>query len=83
VSFRVNRVAVGTIFAVHGAVGGTFATRIPAIAEHLHLTPGSLGIALFMPGIGSMALMPTTGRLIHALGSRAAPGCCCRCAASR
>jgi MFS family permease len=72
VSFRSNRIAIGTVFAVHGAVQGTFATRIPAISEHLHLTPGTLGVALLMPGVGSLALMPTTGRLIHSIGGRAA-----------
>jgi MFS family permease len=72
VAFRSDRVAIGAVFAAHGAVQGTFATRIPAISEHLHLTPGSLGIALLMPGVGALALMPTTGRVIHRLGARAA-----------
>ena len=71
-SFRAQRIGIGTVFAVHGAVTGTFATRIPAIAEHLHLAPGALGAALFMPAVGSLALMPFTGRLIHRLGGKAA-----------
>jgi MFS family permease len=72
VSFRAQRIGIGTVFAVHGAVTGTFATRIPAIAENLHLAPGALGAALFMPAVGSLALMPFTGRLIHRLGGKAA-----------
>lgn len=72
VAVRAHRAAIGVVFAVHGAVQGTFATRIPAIAEHLHLTPGRLGIALFMPAVGSLALMPTTGWIIHRLGGKAA-----------
>jgi MFS family permease len=72
VTIRVQRVAVGTIFAVHGGVQGTFATRIPAISEHLHLSAGTLGLALFMPSFGSLALMPFTGGLIHRIGPRRA-----------
>jgi MFS family permease len=72
VAVRRQRWAIATIFAVHGAVAGTFATRIPAIAEHLHLTPGALGLALVMPAVGSLSTMPLTGRLIHRVGARAA-----------
>jgi MFS family permease len=71
-SHRSERVGISSIFGVHGAVAGTFAARIPAISEHLHLTPGMLGIALFMPAVGSLSLMPFTGRLIHRVGGRAA-----------
>jgi MFS family permease len=69
---RRQRWAIATIFAVHGAVMGTFATRIPAIAEHLHLGPGALGLALAMPAAGSLSMMPLTGRLIHRVGTRTA-----------
>src|SRR5215467_4137998 len=69
---RRQRWAIATIFAVHGAVAGTFATRIPAIAEHLHLGPGALGLALVMPAAGSLSMMPLTGRLIHRVGTRTA-----------
>ncbi len=69
---RRQRWAIAIIFAVHGAVAGTFATRIPAIAEHLHLTAGALGLALFMPSVGALSTMPLTSRLIHRIGARAA-----------
>ena len=51
---------------------GTFAARIPSMAEHLHLGAGALGLALFMPAVGSMTIMPFTGRVIHRLGPRVA-----------
>lgn len=69
---RRQRVAIGTVFGVHGAAAGTFAARIPSIAEHLHLGSGALGLALFMPAVGSMTIMPLTGRVIHRLGPRMA-----------
>ncbi|MDI1466402.1 MFS transporter [Catellatospora sp. KI3] len=66
------RWAVATIFAVHGAASGSFAARIPWIAEHLHLSQGRLGLALIMPAIGSLSSMPFTGRLIARVGGRTA-----------
>ncbi|MFC4590197.1 MFS transporter [Sphaerisporangium corydalis] len=65
------RMAVAVTFAVHGAVTGSFATRIPWLQEHLHAGPGELGLALLAPAVGSMIAMPTAGRLIHRLGGRA------------
>jgi MFS family permease len=71
-TLRAQRVGVAAIFAVHGAVAGTFAARIPAISEHLRLSPAALGLALFMPAIGSLSAMPFTGRLMHRVGGTAA-----------
>ncbi|NUS10703.1 MAG: MFS transporter [Streptomyces sp.] len=69
---RRSHLAIATVFAVHGAVQGTFATRIPWIKDHLGLSAGELGIALVCPAIGSVLMMPLAGRLMHRLGSRAA-----------
>jgi MFS family permease len=71
-ALRAQRVGVAGVFAVHGAVTGTFAARIPAIAEHLGLSPGALGVALLMPAVGSITTMPFTGRLIHRVGGKIA-----------
>ncbi|MFB7469613.1 MFS transporter [Kitasatospora sp. NPDC056184] len=69
---RRARVAVALVFAVHGAVGGTFVSRIPWIQHHLGLSPGQLGLALVMPAIGSSLAMPLAGRVVHRFGGRAA-----------
>ncbi len=66
------RWAVATVFAVHGAASGSFASRIPWIAEHLHLSEGALGLALIMPAVGSLSSMPFTGRLVQRIGGRPA-----------
>lgn len=68
---RRARVAVAVTFALHGAVTGSFATRIPWFQEHLGAGPGELGLALLAPAIGSMLAMPTTGRITHRFGGRA------------
>ncbi|MFE0464744.1 MFS transporter [Kitasatospora sp. NPDC058965] len=69
---RRARVSVALVFAVHGTVAGTFATRIPAIRDHLHLSAGQLGLALVMPALGASVAMPLAGRVTHRLGARAA-----------
>jgi predicted MFS family arabinose efflux permease len=53
------------VFAVHGAVMGTFAARLPWLAEHVGVGVGGLGVALLMPGLGAMFAMPLSGRLVH------------------
>jgi predicted MFS family arabinose efflux permease len=62
---RAARVATSVIFAVHGAVTGTFAARLPWVADHVGVSAGGLGVALLMPGIGALAAMPLSGRLTH------------------
>ena len=62
---RRARFATGVVFAVHGAVAGSFAARVPWVASHVGVGVGGLGIALLMPGIGAMLAMPASGRLVH------------------
>ncbi|KRB68110.1 transporter [Kitasatospora sp. Root187] len=69
---RRARVRIALVFAVHGAVTGTFVTRIPWIQDHLGLSPGQLGLALVAPAIGASLAMPLAGRVVHRYGARAA-----------
>lgn len=69
---RRARVAVAVVFAVHGAVTGSFATRIPWVQERLGLSSGQLGLALMMPAIGASLAMPLAGRIVYRYGARAA-----------
>jgi predicted MFS family arabinose efflux permease len=62
---RRARIATGVVFAVHGAVMGSFAARVPWVASHVGVGVGGLGIALLMPGVGAMLAMPASGRLVH------------------
>jgi MFS family permease len=59
------RLAVSAVFAVHGAVTGSFATRIPWLAGRLHVEVGALGLALIAPALGSITTMPLAARLAH------------------
>ncbi|MDC2961154.1 MFS transporter [Streptomyces gilvifuscus] len=69
---RRARYAVAAVFAVHGAVTGTFATRVPWIQEHAHLSAGQLGFALAFTALGASCSMPLAGRISHHFGSRTA-----------
>ncbi|MFF0414726.1 MFS transporter [Kitasatospora sp. NPDC004745] len=69
---RRARASIALVFAVHGAVSGSFVTRIPWIQDRLDLSPGQLGLALVMPAIGSSLAMPLAGRITHRHGGRAA-----------
>ncbi|WP_344394991.1 MFS transporter [Actinomadura alba] len=69
---RRARIAVAVVFAVHGAVSGSFATRIPWIQDRLGMSEGALGLALLAPAVGSLVAMPMAGRLIHRFGGRSA-----------
>src|SRR3954468_5581195 len=67
---RVARAAISGVFLVHGAVVGTFATRIPWIRDRLDLSPGSLGIALLVPALGALLAMSASGALVHRYDGR-------------
>ncbi len=67
---RRPRIAISVIFAVHGAVVGNFATRLPWIADRLHTDPGGLGLALLFASVGAIVAMPFAGRLTHRFRSR-------------
>ncbi|MEV0935702.1 MFS transporter [Streptomyces phaeochromogenes] len=67
-----SRYAVATVFAVHGAVTGSFATRVPWIQDHASVSAGQLGLALAFPAIGASVAMPLAGSVSHRFGARAA-----------
>ncbi|MEV0207322.1 MFS transporter [Streptomyces sp. NPDC050788] len=69
---RHARYAVAAVFAVHGAVTGSFATRVPWVQDHASLSAGQLGFALAFTAFGASCSMPLAGRISHRFGSRTA-----------
>ncbi|GHH15203.1 MFS transporter [Streptomyces rubradiris] len=69
---RRARYAVAAVFAVHGSVTGSFATRVPWIQDHAGLSAGQLGFALAFTAFGAACAMPLAGRVTHRFGSRTA-----------
>ncbi|MFD7868739.1 MFS transporter [Streptomyces sp. NPDC059783] len=66
------RYAIAAVFTVHGAVTGSFATRVPWIQDHAGVSAGQLGIALAFPAIGASLAMPLAGTVSHRFGARTA-----------
>ncbi|MBD0837772.1 MULTISPECIES: MFS transporter [unclassified Streptomyces] len=67
---RRARYAVAAVFAVHGAVTGSFATRVPWIQDHASVSAGQLGLALAFPALGASVAMPLAGGISHRFGAR-------------
>jgi HAD superfamily hydrolase (TIGR01509 family) len=67
---RTTRVAISFFFLADGLLIGSWASRIPAVREHAHLTNAELGLALFAMSVGALAAMPLAGWLSERIGSR-------------
>jgi MFS family permease len=61
---------VTVIFVVLGLNIGSMASRVPAIKSQLHLSTGSLGIALLGSAIGSVLSTPVSGRVLTRIAPR-------------
>lgn len=59
------------MFGMCGAAFATWAARVPAAAQRLHLVPGQLALALFGLAVGSVIALVGAGPLITRIGSRA------------
>ncbi len=57
-----------------GFVSANWASRIPAIAAPLHLSPQQLGLDLLGPAVGAVAAMPVTGWVLGRLRPREVVG---------
>ena len=66
-----ERRAVGVTFFVNGTVFGTFASRLPWIADRLHLSSGTLGLVGLSTSIGALATMPFAAQFVHRYGPKA------------
>lgn len=66
-----DRVAVFVVFALNGAVYGSWAPRVPALAEQVGASPGALGLALLGGTAGLLLAAPLSGRLSERFGARA------------
>ena len=69
---RQARAAVAAVFLLNGFVYGSWASRIPAVRDHVGLSDGELGIALACGAIGSIVAMPYAGGRAARIGSRRA-----------
>lgn len=62
--------AVGAVFALNGAVFGSWVARVPDAADRTGSSKAELGLALLCIAIGAVIAMPLTGRLCARFDSR-------------
>jgi MFS family permease len=65
-----RRVAVSALFFVAGLCFASWASRIPDVAQKLHLSEGELGQLLLALPAGALAGLPLAGWAVHTYGSR-------------
>jgi MFS family permease len=63
-------VAVLVFFTLNGVIFGSWASRVPALAEQIGAAEGALGLALLGASVGMIAAALITGRLAAAYGAR-------------
>jgi MFS family permease len=68
---QVSAAAVATfvIFGANGLVFASWAARIPAVTEILHISSGQMGTLLLCTAVGSLIALPTAGRVIGRIGT--------------
>lgn len=57
------------MFILNGALFGIWASRIPAVRDHLHLSHEQLGYGLLFMAAGAVCSFPVTGRLTDRFGA--------------
>jgi MFS family permease len=57
------------IFGINGLVFASWAARIPAVTEILHITSGQMGSLLLCVAVGSLIALPTAGVVVGRLGT--------------
>jgi MFS family permease len=65
------RLSVFVVFALNGIVIGSWAPRMPTVADQIGASPGELGLALLGASIGMITAASVAGRLCARFGARA------------
>lgn len=65
------RLAVFVVFALNGVVIGSWAPRMPTVADQIDANAGQLGLALLGASVGLIAAASLTGRWCARFGARA------------
>lgn len=69
-SFRRSQLSIAALFGALGFQYSTWASRIPAITERLHLSSAEVGVLLLAAGVGALISAPLVPKLMARLGSR-------------
>lgn len=69
------RAATTLVFALNGAVIGTWIAHIPYMQDRLDVSAGALGLALLSMALGALASMPLTGQILDRVPSATVVRC--------
>jgi MFS family permease len=62
--------ATYAVFIASGFAFASWASRIPQVRDHLHLSPAGLGLLLLAIAVGSLVALPLSGLIVHRFNSR-------------
>jgi MFS family permease len=62
--------ALPLLFTVFGVIMGSWAGRIPAMAERIHVSHAALSMVLLCGGLGAVLSYPISSRMMRSLGAR-------------
>jgi MFS family permease len=62
--------ALPLLFTVFGVIMGSWAGRIPAMAERIHVSHAALSMVLLCGGLGAVLSYPVSSRMMRSLGAR-------------
>ena len=68
-SLKAAAAATFIVFGINGLVFASWAARIPAVTETLHLTSGQMGTLLLCTAVGSLLALPTAGLVVGRIGT--------------
>jgi len=67
---QAQQYALPVLFTVFGVIMGSWAGRIPAMAERVHVSHSQLSMVLLMGGLGAVLSYPISSRMMASLGAR-------------
>ena len=70
----IRRIAIASLFFVHGGVLGSWVVHIPTVQQRLAIGEGTLGLALLGTSLGAILAMPFAGGATGKLGSKPVAG---------
>jgi len=59
------RLATFSVFAINGAMIGTWVAHLPWLQDHLGISKATLGLCLLCMAAGALVSMPLTGQILH------------------
>ncbi|GAB4084401.1 MFS transporter [Myceligenerans cantabricum] len=68
-SFNAASRAVFVVFAASGFAFASWASRLPAVRDHLALSENQMGLLLLTVAIGSVAAIPLSGLIVQRIGT--------------